>query len=124
MHEVLALLAASAASTAFGSMCCGCSSRMISGATTRRIPTTGRAMPPFTVRFRSTHTDRPEVQEVVAGLRRVIDEFDRSRADRRDLSSASSGWWPTTAPNLDGRAAAVQFPPAAERVECPRDRQR
>ena len=32
-------------------------------------------------------TDQPEVHEVIAEMRRVIDEFDCPRADRRDLSA-------------------------------------
>ena len=62
---------------------------MPSSATTRptRIIVEGR--PPHEKILTQYSTDQPEVHEVIAEMRRVIDEFDASRPDRRDLSAAA-----------------------------------
>ena len=57
-------------------MCCGCSSKTICGGTIHRIRDYEPGGPLFDSQLPLYTTDRPEVQAVVAGLRRVADEFD------------------------------------------------
>ena len=77
--------------------------------------------PPHEAILTQYSTDQSEVHEVIAEMRRVIDEFDYLRADRRDLSAAASpGRLLRQRPCR--RADAVQFCAAVDAVERALDR--
>ena len=67
-------------------------------------------------------TDQPEVHEVIAEMRRVIDEFDSPRPDRRDLSAAAASGR-LLRQRSRRRADAVQLRAIVDAVERAFDRE-
>ena len=91
-------------------------------ATTRPIRRIGRRSRRSIARSLCYNADQPEIHELVAQMRAVLDDYSRSRPDRRDLSAVSNALPPITARTC----AALSFRSTSRsfmRVGCVTDRE-